>query len=125
MTIEVIYTLTIEDEDIPVRGNAQASGDDEDDREVEDGIIRRLERGDLWAWCTVKVTATIEGCDEVGTNYLGGCSYEDEKDFCAEGGYYKDMCHEAREDLIGNLRAARERGSECERMLEELAKAEG
>ena len=122
MTINIEYTLTIEDECIPVRGNAQASGDAADDREVEDSIIRRLERDDLWAWCTVVVKATIEGCDEVGLASLGGCSYENEADFKTEGGYYEDMCHEALEDLIRNIKAAAQKGDECKALLAEIDK---
>ncbi|GAG86978.1 unnamed protein product, partial [marine sediment metagenome] len=86
---DVAFVLTIEPEDIPVRGNAMASGDEEVDRRVEDGIIERLDQGDLWAWCSVKVTATLlDDTDLEGADYLGGCSYRDEEDFCQDGGYY-------------------------------------
>jgi len=44
------------EEDIPVRGNALASGDAEADRACEDEILARLEAGDIWAWCTVRVS---------------------------------------------------------------------
>ena len=43
-TIEV----TAAQDDIPVRGNAMASGDDATDRECEDDILTRLDSGDVW-----------------------------------------------------------------------------
>ena len=78
-------------EDIRVRGNALASGDDELDKEVEDEIISRVESGDIFAWFTAKVTVS-DGKNEA-TDYLGCCSYRDADDF-RMGGYYLDMVHE-------------------------------
>ncbi len=55
-------TLTKEDihirvaafpEDIPVKGNAMCSGDDDFDLQVETEILERLEQDDVWAWATV------------------------------------------------------------------------
>ena len=66
-------------------------------------IRRRLECGDLWAWCTVKVSAkwgTFEGVD-----YLGACSYQDENEFRAPGGYYQGMIEEALADLNNQIAA--------------------
>jgi hypothetical protein len=97
---EVEYTLTLEPEYMEVRGNAMASGDDAEDRKVEDAILRELE-WNPWAWCCMKVTASwrrIEGVD-----YLGGCSYKDEKEFKQPGGYWDDMKAQALEDLKRNI----------------------
>src|SRR5687768_1674990 len=91
----VAYTLEIEPEDIPIRGNAMASGDPAVDRKAEDWIRRQLNTGNQWAWCQVKVTASKgehQGCD-----YLGACSYKDTKGFL-KGCYWRDMKHEALED---------------------------
>lgn len=64
-----------------------ASGDDVADKELTDQI-----RADLawnpWAWCVVKVTARY--ADIESSEYLGACSYEDEREF-KDGGYFEDM----------------------------------
>lgn len=96
-------TITAEPEEIPVRGNALASGDDAEDRAEEDRIIAEAE-WNAWAWCTVKVTASYAGLE--GTAYLGACSYRDEKDFRA-GGYLEGMTDEALEDLACKIESAR------------------
>lgn len=59
-------------------------------------IQNRLRKGDLWAWCCVKVTAWYAGIE--GADFLGGCSYEDETDF-KQGGYWEDMRIEALGEL--------------------------
>lgn len=104
--MDVTYRLVVEPEDIPVRGNAQASGDDAYDRQVEDAIIRRLDNGDVWAWACVTVIAECEGFK--GYDTLGGCSYADEEDF-KRGPYYEDMCEVARANLEADIARTRER----------------
>lgn len=77
------YKVEMLDEDVPVRGNASASGDDAFDKRVEDEIIARLEAGDMSAWFCAKVTAYVElpcpilhGVHTLaGVDYLGCCSY--------------------------------------------------
>lgn len=103
MSARIEVTLHVEQEDdIPVRGNAMASGDWAVDREVEDEILERLDRGDVWAWASVKVTATLWGPKNdkllTASVYLGGCSYKDEADFRADG-YFADMAKEARDEV--------------------------
>lgn len=100
---EVEFTIEIEEEDIPlVGGNPPAfdSGDKEADAQLVRDIQRRLENGDLWAWCTVKVVA--EWREFRGSNYLGACSYDNATDF-KQGGYYEDMCREALDDLNATI----------------------
>lgn len=92
---EVEYTIDAVMDDLQVRGNAIATGNDADDKACEDQIILRLNQGDIWAWASVKVTARWNGLE--GIDYLGGCSYRDEKDFKQPGGYYSDMKAEGRE----------------------------
>ncbi len=99
---DVRFTITVEYEEIPVRG-AFASGDDEADRECEDAIIKRLDQGDVWAWCTVFVTATWR--EHEGRVNLGCCSYDDEADFKACM-YYADMCAQALDQLNAELENA-------------------
>jgi hypothetical protein len=112
---DVVFAVECLPEDIPVRGNAMASDEPELDKKVEDEIIARLDSGDLWAWCCVKVTATLECVSQrkgyvptdvslVGVDYLGGCSYRDEGDF-REGGYFADMKDAALDDLQAQVDA--------------------
>jgi hypothetical protein len=81
-------------DEIPVRGNALASGDDEEDRKYEDEILERLDNGDVWAWADVEVHVTLPD-GRTGACRLGGCSYKDEADFKQDGGYYEDLVNEA------------------------------
>ena len=103
---DVTFHVVCEPEDMPVRGNAMASGDDALDREVEDEILARLGAGDVWAWCSVRVEAVfvVGTVPYKGEACLGGCSYESEEDFTAPGGYYDDLCNEALADLNRVLR---------------------
>jgi hypothetical protein len=113
MMEDITYTLTIEDEDIPVRGNAMATEDHEADKAYEDEIIARLKHGDTWAWCIVKVTASVchEGETFTGVAILGGCSYSSEDDFKQSGGYFDDMKQEAFENLVNELEHVKSRGT--------------
>lgn len=89
-------------EDISIEGNAMASGNDAEDKKVEDEIKAQLESGNDWAWCCVKVTAKFAGLE--GADYLGACSYNNIADFKA-GGYYEDMIDRALDELIKELEA--------------------
>lgn len=103
--LEVDFKLIVEQDDMPVKGNAISSGDDEVDRKTEQEIIDRADRGDVWAWAQVTVRASWAGFR--GEDHLGGCSYKDEKDFTSteEGGYFRDMVRSSIEDLIKNITA--------------------
>jgi hypothetical protein len=72
---QVNFTLAIEPEHVPVRGNYMASGDDEQDRADEDDLIERLEAGDDRAWCCLVVTCEDEdgntATDSLGCVVLG------------------------------------------------------
>jgi hypothetical protein len=93
---DVEFRLEPQDEDIPVRGNVLASGDDEEDKAAEDDVLERVKHN-IWAWCCVKVSAIWKGIE--GTDYLGCCSYKDEEDFKLHSGYYEDMKEAALVDL--------------------------
>lgn len=97
---DVEFSIECLEEHIPIRGNCVASGNDAEDKEIEDNLIEQLNNGNEWAWCTVKVSASYKG--QEGTDYLGGCSYLSEKDF-KEDGYYEDMKQTAFNELIQNL----------------------
>ena len=104
-------TLTKEDveieliahwEDIPVRGNVMASGDDQFDKKCEDEVLERLENGDVWAWANVEVKCSYKGITS-DSEYLGGCTYKDEDDF-RKGGYFDDMVETCLDNLNEKLR---------------------
>lgn len=79
------------------------SGDAEMDKADAAEILRRL-KTNPWAWCTVKVTASWGGYRS--SDYLGGCSYESEKDFkSGDSDYYADMKSSALAGLNAKLRA--------------------
>jgi hypothetical protein len=99
---EVVFKIDVEQDDIQVRDNALASGDDEQDKECEDAIIKRLNDGDVWAWASVHVIASWETNGFTGDSYLGCCSYENEEEFKSSG-YYDDMCDEALKNLNDDL----------------------
>ena len=76
---EVEFIVEILPEDKPVAGNAIWSGDTHYDQCVERKILDDLVGGNAWAWCSVKVTARVDGIE--GTDYLGGCSHANRQDF--------------------------------------------
>lgn len=98
---EVEFAVSANEEAVSVRGNALASGDDKIDKKVEDGILRRLENGKIWAWASVTVTASWRGMQ--GEDHLGCCSYKSEKEFKRDG-YYSDMKAEAYNDLVRQIK---------------------
>lgn len=98
---EVEFTIKCLQEDMSVRGNCMASGDDALDKKCEDKIIRQLENGNEWAWCCVKVTAKYKEFE--GVDYLGGCSYKNEKDFIKNSGYFGDMKIQALDALNASI----------------------
>ena len=108
MTIipSVSVKLEVHQSDIPVKGNAMASGDDKYDRKVENQILKRLNDGDVSAWFDCVVTVAIEWED--GTkeyeyeafDSLGGCSYTSVKEFIDPDGYYGDMLETAWDTVI-------------------------
>lgn len=72
------------------------------DRESLDFAFAELERGNVWAWCCVYVTVTIEHESGVklgiGEDNLAGCTYSGVEDFMACP-YYADMLSAAIEQL--------------------------
>lgn len=102
---KVKFGVDVREEELSVRGNAMASGDDDYDRNVEDKILEDLESGNVWAWCEVTVIASYEGIDGVfGYDHIGGCSYMDEQDF-RSCDYFQDMKERAKIELRTKLEA--------------------
>lgn len=108
------FTVSLEakQDNLPVRGNAMSSGDDEADAQYEDEIIARLESGDEWAWASVVVYVSHRDFPGiVGKDHLGGCNYKDADDFRQSGGYYEDMLHEALTDWCRQVKPSPKRAA--------------
>ena len=82
-------------EDLQIEGNASAI-DPETDRQTVEWIKSKLEAGNEWAWCMVKVTARWNGLE--ASDSLGACSYKNEEEF-KQGGYYEDMVQNVLDEL--------------------------
>ena len=80
---EVEFTMRIEPEDIPIKGQF-ASGDDAQDDETERWILSELKRGNDAAWCCLIVEARADGF--LGRASLGCCSYASEAELLADEG---------------------------------------
>jgi hypothetical protein len=95
--------VTVCQSDIPVRGNAIVSGDDEYDRDLENQIINDLE-WNVWAWCdiTVSLELEIDGNTLQGGDSLGACNYKNEKDFMES--LYPEMVQNAINEALDGLK---------------------
>ena len=107
IALGALATITIEclAEDQGVRGNVTASDDPDLDKAEEDRILADLERGNEWAWCVVRVTATWLGY--TGSDVMGGNSYASEAAFQADA-YYDDMVDNALTALRDSIKGLRE-----------------
>lgn len=99
---EVTFKLDVEYEDMSIEGNVMASGDDEADKKAEKWVRDELERGNVWAWACVKVTAKWAGFE--GWGVLGGVSCQKAEDFTDDG--MDDLTDQAIKHLISNIREA-------------------
>jgi tRNA-dihydrouridine synthase len=96
----VTFTIEASPEEDDPEGHF-ASDDPEADREMIEDIKRNVRNGNVWAWCSVKVTAEWNGA--IGVDTLGGCSYASEEEFCHIDCYYADMRDAAIRDLAATL----------------------
>ena len=101
MKIDLIKLRALVDVDLQVEPEDHSYEGDFDDETCKAWIRDQLERGNEWAWCSVKLSVTYKGitcCD-----YLGGCSYESKKSFVEGDGYYDDMVDTAVRELASEL----------------------
>lgn len=119
--LEVVYTVTYEQDDAPVRGNAVASGDGAQDTEIEDKILASLDRGDVYAWAVVTVTASVrfEGRTFKGSAHLAGCSY------ASPDALEADCLEQLKPDALEALAADVQRGEDAASVLAYLEGPEG
>ena len=118
---EVEFTVSLEIEDIPVRGNYMATDDPIAYKEAEDEIIDRINRDDISAGCCLTVKVEWEGFK--GFAYLGGCSFSEGKygsvlekeaeEMAEEHGMYEDALN----DLNESVRLSIERNKSIEARL--------
>jgi hypothetical protein len=94
---KITYSIIVEEEFLPVEGNAINSGDSDLDKLIEDKIKERLKKGDIWAWCVVSVFASY-GVYQA-SDIAEKMSFENEKEFC-ESWYFEDMKAAARMLLV-------------------------
>lgn len=108
MDFEVVY----EQEFQGVKYALEVAAEQEDiagwfpDERDEKWVREELAFGNSWAWCMVKVTASIAGF--VGEDTLGACSYKSQEDFVWCN--WDDMRKQAFEDLKSKLAEAEAQG---------------
>lgn len=88
-------------EEASIIGNASAI-DEITDKITEYNIQKKLELGNDWAWCTVKVTVIYKGI-LTAKDYLGCCSYDSKQDFI-DSEFYQDMVDNCIEELHEQLK---------------------
>jgi hypothetical protein len=77
---DVEFTITMDLEHMPVRGNVTISSDPEANKKIEDEILARLINGDIAAWCGIKVSVKWpEFLEFEEFAYLGCFSFFPEK----------------------------------------------
>lgn len=91
--------LDVEPElDVEVRGNV-SSGNAAADKKSEDEILNRLNRGDVWAWCQVRVKASL-GPHVAYSDWCGATSCANSTDYERPGGYYDGQRLQALHNLL-------------------------
>jgi len=101
--MEIQYKIEAEQDDTPILGNLCCTDDPEQDTKEENEVFRRLNNGDIYAWCLIKVTASFGRFSY--SDYLGGNSLKDEKEV-EEQVEYHGMKQEARLGLIEEIKQA-------------------
>lgn len=94
----VVYTVDVEQDDQPVCCQSGDPNYAAEDSAMEDAIRERLDRGDVWAWAVVTVTASAAGF--IGRDTVGGFTFDDADAFEADAGA------EMRETALDALRSA-------------------
>jgi hypothetical protein len=98
------------------------SGDEELDKKTVAEICDKLDRGMLEAWFCAKVTC-IGPEDFRGVAYLGGCSYNSFDEFKKDE-YYAQMCAEAYDSMVAQMREAVKEGEEAKEILAKYGETE-
>ena len=85
--------------DLDASWEQDATPEGDFDKETARQVRKQMNAGNVWAWCTVKVSVGfgLPFDDDTEDDYLGCCSYADRNDFIV-GGYFVDMvstCYKA------------------------------
>src|SRR5690606_453924 len=98
--MEITYEIEVIPEDTSVRGNYMCTEDAAQDKADEDAVLARLDAGEVEAWCTVKVTASVGEFSH--SEYLGCCTLNDTytKEVCVEE---HGMKEEAKASLLAKV----------------------
>jgi hypothetical protein len=112
--MEITYKIEVEQDDTRIRGNLCCTDDDEQDTKEENEVFRRLDNGDIYAWCLIKVTATFGRFSH--SDYLVGNSLKDGSEV-EEQVEFHGMKQEARLGLIKEIKQA---STECSEFLSSL-----
>lgn len=118
MSLNPTYSFEIHPEDVEIKGNVLASGNEKQDRDAEKWVEDQLRAGNDAAWCQVLVKARLMVDNEefIGTASLGCCSYESEADLRKH--VEPDLQEEAMQDLITALERASKRGDVAATVLQ-------
>jgi len=90
---QIAFSLEIIPEHIPLEEVFDSS-------EIIKEIKGQINQGNLWAWCTVRITGTYKVLSAY--SYLGCCSYKDLNDFMSSG-YVADMQQEILQDIRNQI----------------------
>ncbi len=109
-TIESYINFEIEpsSELMPIETNADF------DLEKIENINAKLDAGNKWIWCTIRVKAEFKGI--IGESFLAECSYENENEF-KNSEFWPKMRDEAFENLKKNVEKLKYRIYEFEKLL--------
>lgn len=100
---DVTFGFRVKQDEDEIKGNVFDSDDLEEDRKAEEEIIRRIDNGDVWAWCYIVVRAQWRGI--YGADSLGHCSYSGVNEFKADKyKTYEEMKINAFENLIEKIK---------------------
>ena len=100
---EVVFAVQCEPEEMPVAGNVLASGDGATDRAAELEVLAQIEAGNVWAWCSIRVVATVPLIPQVaGLSVLSTCSYRSEQAYL-DSELFDAMKEDALQDLNRQL----------------------
>lgn len=99
------FKMAAHPEDMPIRGNLIASGDDAEDKRQEDAVIEDLENGNEWAWCVIEVKGEYLGLS--ASEFLGGCCYDSEDDAYASG-VFDELKEQVAEQIYEQYRKIKE-----------------
>ena len=102
---DVDFNFWVEAEQLVLKGNVQASGNDDDDRQAEQWVSDQLDAGNVYAWCVGMVRAIWNDIQVVSS--LGGVSCASRDEFYSE--IAPELEDQAYDELVERVRAMTQR----------------